>query len=216
MRRSIVMIGLSALVGGLLVLTGCYETRVEFTVTKISCNTFIFDASPSEGAYSYHWDFGDGETADEILVTHTYKEDGTYVVLLTINDAYGKSKSAWKTIEVNCRQEENHPPVAHLSISGNAHGTSGKYVDGELITFDGTSSYDPDFDELTYTLVIDGRVYIEEHTDYYVTTLPGPPGPSGCCSAPEVYLVTLTVSDGLAESSASRYIEVYAPGCHIH
>ena len=63
-------------------------------------------------------------------------------------------------------------------------------------------------------VIENGAVYIEEHTDYFVTTLPGPPSASGCAS-PEVYLVTAIVSDGLAESSTSRYIEVYNSGCHV-
>jgi len=214
MRRKLTRFGILGLLLATITLSGCYETEVKFSITPISCDTFLFDATESKGAYSYHWDFGDGETSDEPFVTHTYEEDGIYVVRLTIEDAYEQEKSTWATVEVDCRAVENSPPIAHLAIIGDYHGASGKYWDTEMITFDGSSSYDPDFDRLTFRLVIDGKVHIEESTDHFVTSLPGPMT-SGCCSSPEVYLVTLTVSDGLAESTVSRHIEIYNSGCDI-
>ena len=45
---------------------------------------------------SYHWDFGDGTTANGILVGHSYSDRGIYTVTLTIIDAVGK-ESVTKT-----------------------------------------------------------------------------------------------------------------------
>ena len=40
---------------------------------------------------TYAWDFGDGETSDAVNPTHTYAEEGTYSVYLTVSD--GKAES---------------------------------------------------------------------------------------------------------------------------
>ena len=56
-----------------------------------------FDASASQAVSSpiahYHWDFGDGSSADagSATTTHTYAEPGTYTVVLTLTDAAGTS-----------------------------------------------------------------------------------------------------------------------------
>ncbi|MCP4385427.1 MAG: PKD domain-containing protein [Hyphomicrobiales bacterium] len=50
----------------------------------------VFDAEgsldPDGGIVSYHWDFGDGETAEGIEVRHRFGEAGTYQSKLTIRD----------------------------------------------------------------------------------------------------------------------------------
>ena len=56
-----------------------------------------FDASesfdPDGSIASYHWDFGDGQSSDEIIATHAYSNPGTYTVTLTITDNEGESAS---------------------------------------------------------------------------------------------------------------------------
>jgi chitodextrinase len=39
--------------------------------------------------YSWHWDFGDGETATEQFPQHQYLAEGVYQVILTVTDAEG-------------------------------------------------------------------------------------------------------------------------------
>lgn len=53
-----------------------------------------FDGSGSAGQngatiVSYFWDFGDGNTATGINPTHTYADDGSYAVTLTVTDSNG-------------------------------------------------------------------------------------------------------------------------------
>lgn len=43
-------------------------------------------ADAGEPPYSYHWDFGDGDTSDEQRPTHVFDEAGTYNVTLTVTD----------------------------------------------------------------------------------------------------------------------------------
>lgn len=57
---------------------------------------FSFDSSGSgdtQGAISYLWDFGDGDSSSEISPDHTYASAGTYDVTLTVTDAGGLTDS---------------------------------------------------------------------------------------------------------------------------
>jgi len=63
-----------------------------------------FDASPSydpDGEIvAYHWDFGDGTTAEGKVVSHAYDSDGVYTVVLTVVDDAGAESSATGVVEV--------------------------------------------------------------------------------------------------------------------
>ena len=53
-----------------------------------------FDGSLSTGnSLTYHWNFGDGTSADGVKVTHTYEKPGTYKVTLTVDDGSGSKCS---------------------------------------------------------------------------------------------------------------------------
>ena len=65
----------------------------------------IFDASTSQAPgnnpiVSYSWNFGDGHTASGRTVTHEFSSAGTYVVTLTVSDAYGRTASAMQSLTV--------------------------------------------------------------------------------------------------------------------
>ncbi|MCD4695673.1 MAG: PKD domain-containing protein [Bacteroidales bacterium] len=46
--------------------------------------TFYFNNVPTDSIAGYFWEFGDGTTSDEQLPTHTYSDEGTYEVCLTV------------------------------------------------------------------------------------------------------------------------------------
>ena len=60
---------------------------------EMKCNKFTFDATSSydvdKQSLSYLWDFGDGETSTEPVVTHIYEKGGEYNVRLTVTDDSG-------------------------------------------------------------------------------------------------------------------------------
>lgn len=70
-----------ALVGGIVYAAGS------------KCNDFTFDATKSRAMggqkLNYHWDFGDGTTSDQPVVTHHYERAGTYTVKLMVTDQSG-------------------------------------------------------------------------------------------------------------------------------
>ncbi len=56
-----------------------------------------FDGSGSHDTdgevVAWHWEFGDGESSDEMSPLHTYAADGTYTVVLTVTDNDGNQTS---------------------------------------------------------------------------------------------------------------------------
>jgi len=65
------------------------------------------------GNVKYQWDFGDGETSNEINPTHVYSENGTYTCTLTVTDSSGKKNSDHIEISANA----NQPPQVRIELS---------------------------------------------------------------------------------------------------
>lgn len=49
--------------------------------------TIYFDGSESKNATNFFWNFGDGQTSDEMSPTHTYKFPGEYLITLKTGDS---------------------------------------------------------------------------------------------------------------------------------
>ncbi len=94
-------------------------------------------SDPDGDPLTYHWDFGDGETAEGAEVSHTYDATGPYTATLRVTDPGGLFDE--DTAEVSI---VNRPPVADAGPdqTGNI---------GKPIEFNGSGS-DPDGDPLTY------------------------------------------------------------------
>jgi len=76
-----------------------------------------FDGSassdPDGTILSYLWNFGDGNTAEGVTVSHVYDAVGSYTVTLTVTDDQGSA--GVDTLAVNV--SESLPPVIHSSSS---------------------------------------------------------------------------------------------------
>jgi len=109
-----------------------------FTDEMITFNaTESYD--PDGTIVSYLWDFGDGNTATDVTVSHIYAENGSYVVNLTVIDNDGATDSAHATKIVM-----NRPPVANFTESAHTVNSS------ENIHFDASESHDPDGTIVSY------------------------------------------------------------------
>jgi len=88
---------------------------------------------PDGTIVTYFWDFGDGTNATNVIVDHSYADDGVYTVTLTVTDDDGgtASKSATKTVS-------NRPPIALFTENATI------VLTDEIIHFDASSSNDPD------------------------------------------------------------------------
>jgi len=75
----------------------------DFTIGNNNCTASCmvdFDASPSEGASSFSWDFGDGNTGSGQSTSHTYDSPGDYSVVLTVGGANGGQDSTSKVVSI--------------------------------------------------------------------------------------------------------------------
>jgi len=84
---------------------------------------------------SYRWDFGDGETAEGLYVSHSYSGSGLYTVTLTVSDG-SDSSVARTTVFI---EEEGRSPgagaaaaaIGLLAAAGAACGTAGRRRTGD-------------------------------------------------------------------------------------
>jgi PKD repeat protein len=106
-------------------------------------DTVNFNASASydpDGLIaSYFWSFGDGANATGMTVNHSYIENGSYTVILTVTDNDGSTGTVNATETVLDR-----PPVASFTQSANPVYT---YT---YVYFDASGSCDPDGTIISY------------------------------------------------------------------
>jgi PKD repeat protein len=83
--------------------------------------TFEFEADVSGGTepYTYRWNFDDnGRISDEQTISHTFEEDGTYNVRLTVTDSSGQRAS--DSIRITVEEEEDAPSPSPTIIEPSA------------------------------------------------------------------------------------------------
>ena len=162
-----------------------YTHAIEGKVTHFTANVDSYD-----GIVSIHWDFGDGSSSNELNPNHTYQENGTYRVTVTVREKDGDEASSTEMIVV----EDTSPDVVltanttvileDSTVKLSANGTT---------AYDGIKQYLWDFDYHPNRFSAD-----------LITT-----APVAITTYPEkgVYTVALMVVDG--DGSASYgYIQI--------
>jgi len=153
------------------------------TVPKVN-ETITFDASastPNGGTIvSYKWDFGDGNitTVSDPIIIHVYDLAATYNVILNVTDSEGKWDTETKTVKV-----VGSPTACFTAMHNSLE-----------VTFDASSSQDPDGYIISYTWDFgDGNVTTAED-----------PVTNHTYAAGGIYNVTLTVTDNDSLSHSSK------------
>ncbi len=198
--RLSLMLGLLAFV--VLALTGCLggrtgAPRAIFTASALEGETpfpVLFNGSlsvdPDRDIILYKWDFGDNNEGTGVLVTHHFKENGTFTVSLTVTDSRGISNSS--SIVVHAL---NPAPTATFSYSPKTM-MEGEYVVSvyEWLDFDASGSTD-DEEIVTYDWDFGDGTTVSSDS----------PNARHRFMEPGNYQVVITVTDN--EGETARYIE---------
>ena len=154
-----------------------------------------FDGSgssdPDGDAISFAWDFGDGNTASGMMPTHTYSAADNYTVELVVDDGNGGSASSVTSAAISA------PPANIAPVADPGGPYSGE--PGQMITFDGSGSADPNGDVLAYSW------------DFGDGSTGSGVSPTHAYTTAANYTVTLTVSDGQLETSVTTTAEIAVP-----
>jgi PKD repeat protein len=100
-------------------------------------------SDPDGSIVSYAWQYGDGTTGFGVTVQHAYAAVGTYTVRLTVTDDDGATGTT--TQQVVIAAQPNQPPTAAFNASPSSTTV------GSPVTFNGSTSSDPDGSIVSYT-----------------------------------------------------------------
>lgn len=162
-----------------------------------------FDGScssdPDGSITDWHWIF-EGATRVEargVRITVRFASVRTYRVTLLVTDNQGATNSTMQEIEVRGRPPSNQPPVARFTFSPQ------NPIVNQVVTFDGSASYDPDGQIVRYQWDFNG----DRHTDAEGV------GAQTSFSYAGSFQVTLTVTDngGLSNSTTQTITVGQAP-----
>ena len=98
-------------------------------------------SDPEEGALTYQWDFGDGTTGSGPTVSHSWAQDGSYTVTLTVTDPIGLSSTATATASI----ANVAPAIGALTgatlLPGEAYNATGGFADPGAEAWSATVNY---------------------------------------------------------------------------
>ena len=95
-----------------------------------STATFTDQSTDDKGITSHSWNFGDGSTSGQANPVHTYANNGTYQVTLTVTDAEGLSDSVSNSVTIG-----SEPPPGCDDLSEWSATTS--YSTGDQVSYKG-------------------------------------------------------------------------------
>jgi hypothetical protein len=90
---------------------------LKFTANKVGVSTdeeirFTSEVAGGFPPYSYQWDFGDGQNSNEVSPAHSYKNAGTYYVILKVSDDKGYANTVSRDNYINVRSTWKPASVA--------------------------------------------------------------------------------------------------------
>ncbi|ACL15493.1 PKD domain-containing protein [Methanosphaerula palustris] len=150
--------------------------------------TVSFDSNSSQGyLLSYFWDFGDGTTFTSQNPQHTYTTAGNYTVNLTVSNTLPGPNTSTTSRTITVTAPPLAPPVANFTATP-MNGTAPL-----LVTFTDTSTNTPTTWNWSFG---DGNTATLQNPTHTYTT-------------PGAYTVTLTVSNAVGNSTATKTVMVY-------
>ncbi len=184
-----------------------FTAGIPFTLNGAGSN----DIDPGDSITSYDWDLDhDGVFFDDLDVETgspttpwTYDTPGVYNIGLKVWDN-GAFNPVDCVVGVDCIPLQSLPDFTTVTVVENQPPVSdagGPYTvpEGTALTLDGTGSYDPNGDALSYAWDLDGDGNTDDSTDM---------NPTWTYMDNGTYTVTLTVSDSLLDDTTTTVVEV--------
>lgn len=133
--------GGTASIGTMFQVLNNHVPKVSFVIDPRSAainKVMSFDASGTtdrnNNIASYHWEFGDGGTANGKKVKHAYRTAGKFTLQLTVTDALQGFTVVSRQIEIF----KNSPPIAKFTVRPGNNGST-----NTVFIFDASKSVDP-------------------------------------------------------------------------
>jgi PKD repeat protein len=163
--------------------------------------TVHFDGShssdPDDDALTYHWDFDDGTSSNEMSPVHEYSGAGHYTAKLTVTDGGQKTGTDSVIVQVGAP-----PTISDITPS------VAKYRDGATVTLTASATDDEPLPDSSYTW----QLLIRHHSHFHQLTAPTghqitftPPTDHDADAYVDI-TVTVTDADGLV---ATRNMQLY-------
>jgi len=141
----------------------------------------------------YSWSFGDGATAIGQSATHTYAQDGIYIVRLIVTDNLGVADTSYSTAAVANVAPSIAPFAGATLLPGETYSANGSFSDPGADPWSATVNYGDG--SSTELLPLTGKTFALAHT--YM--MPG------------TFTVTVRVSDDDVTSARTQFVTVISP-----
>jgi gliding motility-associated-like protein len=89
-------------------------------ICSLSQPVIFHNTSSGNGALSYIWNFGDGDTSSTKNPTHLYATKGNYTISLTVSNTYGCSSNITETAFINAANFNSDFTTASSLCTGNS------------------------------------------------------------------------------------------------
>ncbi len=162
-----------------------------------TCTMFgVGSSDPNGDTFTYLWNFGDGSaTSTSSSPSKTYAADGTYIVTLTLTDAWGRLASTTRSLTI-AKPATNLPPVPVINAPSCA---------ARVCSLSSAGSADPDGNAFTY---------LWNFGDGTATSTSS--APSHTFPALSSYTVTLTLTDAWGDAaSTTRVVSFTEPPTNL-
>ncbi len=142
----------------------------EIYVEEGKTQVFLIDAVSNDTTLAYHWFLEDHEIGSGPVLSYTpdYDSEGNYTLEVIVTDEIEDTADlshSWKVNVINV----NRKPVAIISLPDLSYYEAG----AGAIPFDGSQSYDPDGDELTFKWFNEAGKEINTKSSFETELSPG-------------------------------------------